>query len=79
MKKHGNLIARCLIRLTRSFEGVPTDSDNRYAFMWNKNAKSSTSKKNVTILKYYFADDVENKALYYQIIPMLLGLMNHAR
>ena len=39
--------------------------------MWNKNAKSSTSKKNVTILKYYFADDVENKALYYQIIPML--------
>lgn len=34
-------------------------------------AKSSTSKKNVTILKYYFADDVENKALYYQIIPML--------
>ena len=58
-------------RLTRLFEGVPTDSDNRYAFMWNKNAKSSTSKKNVTILKYYFADDVENKSLYYQIIPML--------
>lgn len=58
-------------RLDKMFEGEATDSHNRYRYVWNKNVRSQYSEICAAILKYYYADDVENQMLYHQIIPML--------
>ena len=47
------------------------DLDTRYTTGWNKNLKSYGNSGFAAIKKYYFADDAEDLALYYQIIPML--------
>ncbi len=47
------------------------DSDTRYTTGWNRNLKSYGRAGFAAIKKYWFADDAEDLALYYQIIPML--------
>lgn len=54
------------------YTGINTSNYNRYNNWWNTQSKDRYGQKQATITKYYWNDDdVENKILYYQIIPML--------
>jgi hypothetical protein len=57
------------------FMGANTSSNNRYLYVWNKNAATSTGAKFPTITKYYFTAGTSSSSysamLKNQVIPML--------
>ena len=54
------------------YEGENLSSHNRYKNCWNEKIRSSSvSNAYVATTKYYFDEKVENKTLYYQLVPML--------
>lgn len=58
--------------LTNLYEGENIASHNRYVNCWNKRVQDRFGQlAYVAVSKYYFSEDVKNKMLYYQLIPML--------
>lgn len=58
--------------LNDMYSGEVTASHNRYLYQWNRTARNSSNTLCATLMKYYYDDDeVEDKMLYYQILPML--------
>lgn len=54
------------------YAGENLNSHNRYKNCWNDKIRSTTtSNAYVATTKYYYDEKVENKTLYYQLIPML--------
>lgn len=59
-------------RFNTLYAGENLSSHNRYKNCWNEKIRSSSvANAYVATTKYYFDEKVENKILYYQLVPML--------
>ena len=69
---NSNTLALTQAMLSELFDGENMDSHNRYTTLWNQRLKDDSNNMWVGFMRYSYDDDnVQNKSLYYQIIPML--------
>jgi hypothetical protein len=69
---NSNTLALTQNMLAELFDGENMDSHNRYTTLWNQRLKDDSNNMWVGFMRYSYDDDnVQNKSLYYQIIPML--------